>query len=377
MASSDFEHEKARFRSFYDEKLPLLGEACESYKTLVTALLTAENIAVSKIEARVKDREECIRKFMRKYLPGFEDRQEPYEIAPCITDLVGLRIVCLYGDELATLAGVLGSHFEVISVSNKASEIESTEGLFGYKGLHMDLRLRPERAAMAEYATYAQFSFEIQLRTIIQDSWSVLDHKIKYKKSIPIELKRRINRLAALFELADEEFRSIRVATADALQTEAEVPEVVDEGPEGAPTTAATALASPNAASTPKPPAVDASASKGLNVFSFLRVAQHFFRTYEFEPHKVDGFVQDVLSWQPGMTKGQFNEHMRKTYWRVKQYKQFFENGESKGTMNPFTVIRHCLYLADRVQFAGALSKVVRANFEAWLEANPVASIAS
>lgn len=77
------------------------------------------------------------------------------------------------------------------------------------------------------------------------------------------------------------------------------------------------------------------------------------------------------MRWQPGMTKGQFNEYMRKTFGRVKQYKQFFENSEQKGSMNPFTVIRHCLYLADREQFAGALSKVVRMNFEQWLDANP------
>ena len=49
-------------------------------------------------------------------------------------------------------------------------------------------------------------AFELQIRTIIQDSWSVLDHKIKYKKSIPGQLKRRINVLSALFELADREF---------------------------------------------------------------------------------------------------------------------------------------------------------------------------
>jgi hypothetical protein len=36
-----------------------------------------------------------------------------------------------------------------------------------------------------------------------------LDHKIKYKKSIPQYLKRRINRLSALFEIADEEFLNI------------------------------------------------------------------------------------------------------------------------------------------------------------------------
>lgn len=92
MPSLDFEHEKARFRAFYDAARPLLWEATESFKTQVTSLLTAESIAVSKIEARVKDREECIRKFMRKYLTDFEDRQVPYEIAPSITDLIGLRL---------------------------------------------------------------------------------------------------------------------------------------------------------------------------------------------------------------------------------------------------------------------------------------------
>jgi len=44
------------------------------------------------------------------------------------------------------------------------------------------------------------------MRTIIQDAWSILDHKIKYKKSIQQSLKRRINRLSALFEIADDEF---------------------------------------------------------------------------------------------------------------------------------------------------------------------------
>jgi putative GTP pyrophosphokinase len=37
-----------------------------------------------------------------------------------------------------------------------------------------------------------------------------LDHKIKYKKSIPHKLKRRINRLSALFEIADDEFLRIK-----------------------------------------------------------------------------------------------------------------------------------------------------------------------
>ena len=89
-------------------------------------------------------------------------------------------------------------------------------------------------------------------RTIIQDSWSVLDHKIKYKKSIPGSLKRRINVLSALFELADREFRQIRDATA------AELLQAPDETAEPAPDATADlqappALQPPAASSTPSP----------------------------------------------------------------------------------------------------------------------------
>jgi len=66
---------------------------------------------------------------------------------------------------------------------------------------------------MREYQRYAELRFEVQIRTIIQDAWSTLDHKIKYNQSIPLDIKRRINTLAALFELADREFFSIKKQT--------------------------------------------------------------------------------------------------------------------------------------------------------------------
>lgn len=229
MPSINFEDEKAAFRKFYDEKQTLLVQSCESYRTLIKALLTSEAIAVSKVEARVKDREECIRKFFRKYLPALEEQRQPYEIAPHITDLIGLRVVCLYEDELAVVAELLRSHLTVISVTDKVGEMENSEGRFGYKGLHMDLRLAVPRTDMPEYKLYSDFPFEVQLRTIVQDSWSVLDHKIKYKKAIPIALKRRINLLAALFELADREFRQIRDETAAAIEAEQAGPEPESE----------------------------------------------------------------------------------------------------------------------------------------------------
>jgi putative GTP pyrophosphokinase len=351
MASLDFELEKAAFRAFYEQNLHLLETAKDSFSALVNALVTNPGtITVSKIEGRVKDKEECIRKFVRKYQPALEDRIEPYEIRSHVTDLIGLRIVCLYEDEIDRVADILRSHFEVIEVTDKVSALEKTEGSFGYKGLHMDLRLTAARSALPEYAHYAPFRFELQVRTIIQDSWSVLDHQIKYKKSIPNALKRRINILAALFELADREFREIRDSTADELQRAADETVAAVGGP-----------ASAESASAP---------GRELNAFTFLKIAAHYFRDVDFEANKVDGFVQSIREWSPGITRAQFNGVMKNNLPVVKRYKLAFEAKDSTNQLNPFTVIRHCLYLSDKTTFSKALTKLARESFEVWLVAN-------
>jgi putative GTP pyrophosphokinase len=351
MASLDFESEKAVFREFYDHNLLLWETAQQSFIALVNALVTNPGtIAVSKIEGRVKDKEECIRKFVRKYQPALEERNEPYEIRSHVTDLIGLRIVCLYEDEIDQVADILRTHFEVIEVTDKVLAMERTEGSFGYKGLHMDLRLNAARSALPEYAHFAPLRFELQVRTIIQDSWSVLDHKIKYKKSIPNALKRRINLLAALFELADREFREIRDSTADELKRAADETVAPVAG-----------LATLDAAAT---------AGKELNAFTFLKIAAHYFRDFEFEANKVDGFVQYIREWSLGITRAQFNDVMKSNLPVVKRYKLAFEAKDPTNKLNPYTMIRHCLYLSDKTTFSKALTKLARASFEAWLVSN-------
>jgi putative GTP pyrophosphokinase len=353
MPSLDFELEKSIFRGFYDQNIFVLEAAQKSYVALVNALVThAGTVALSKIEGRVKDREECIRKFARKYQPSLEEGKISYDIRSHVTDLIGLRIVCLYEDEIDKVVGILRSHFEVIEITDKVSSVESTEGSFGYKGLHMDLRLNHTRSDLPEYAQYAEFRFELQVRTIIQDSWSVLDHKIKYKKSIPNQLKRRINVLAALFELADREFRQIRDST------EAELQKARDDM--GGPGDDAIA---PTAGS-------DATVAGELNAFTFLKIAAHFFKEFVFEPSKVDGFVQFINECSPGISRSRFNHLLKANIGLVKRYRQYFEANNPTDRLNPFTVIRHCLYLGDKEVFAKALSLLARTAFDKWLAAN-------
>jgi putative GTP pyrophosphokinase len=354
MASLDFDIEEARFRRFYAEQQVPLAATCSQVTQRVQKLVSeAGGVEVAKIEGRVKDVEECIQKFVRKYRPALEEHNTAYEIRPFITDLIGVRVVCLYEDEPEKIASIVREHFAVIDVTDKTSAVESTEASFGYKGLHLDLKLDASQHNHPELAPFAGMAFELQVRTIIQDSWSVLDHRIKYKKSIPGPLKRRINVLSALFELADREFRQIRDATAaEILQAPDETVEA--EAEQGVPQAQALARTT-------------GGPSSELNAFTFLKIATHFFKDFEFEPSKVDAFVDEIQSWAPGMTRARFNALLRETIAIVKRYKEHFEALNPQASFNPFTVMRHCLYLHDRTLFRAALRNSVRDAFSVWL----------
>ncbi|HEX5184148.1 MAG TPA: hypothetical protein VFW19_13505 [Allosphingosinicella sp.] len=360
MPSLDFEAEKAAFREYYNDSVQRLDQAKEAFLTLLSSLLAHADVTVATATGRIKDREESIKKFTRKYQGGLEKNGTPYEIKDHITDLIGLRLVCLYEDEIDPMGQLIREHFDVIDVTDKTAEIEGTENAFGYKGLHLDLRLDAARAAMPEYELFAPFPFEVQIRTVIQDSWSTLDHKIKYKKSIPAALKRRINTLAALFELADREFRQVRDETELEIERAAAEPDPEPEA-EVVDATGGEQLAEPP---------VGADIGRGqyapLDAFRLLRIARHFFPDVEFEPRKVDGFTADVIEREPRISRGKFNHYLRSKIGMVRQYKSWFIESGRGEKFNAFTAMRHALYAANPDTFAGMLTNIARETFDTW-----------
>jgi hypothetical protein len=212
----------------------------------------------------------------------------------------------------------------------------------------MDLALSDELAKTPKYQPYVGLTFEVQIRSLIQDAWSVLDHKIKYKKSIPNNLRRRINVLSALFELADREFKEIRNATEELIQ-QATVDPIEDAISEEERETEFT----PN--------------EKRINAFNFLRVARHFFRDFEFEDYKVDGFVQDILKLNPGFEKASLHRSLLENMKTVREYSTEFLAKDPENRFSPYTAIRHCLYLDDSKTFQRIMSRVARERFDIWL----------
>lgn len=160
--------------------------------------------------------------------------------------------------------------------------------------------------------------------------------------------------MAALFELADREFREIRSATEEELR-KAEADEELDDIP-------------PPANIGPQQPTPSSNGRSLLNAFGFLKIAKHFFREFEFEAHKVDGFTEEIVSLEPEITKGKFNLYMKDNVAKVKAYKAHFEsNSTSAETLNPYTIIRHCLYLGDKNRFNSILTNNSKESFEQWL----------
>ncbi|MBF4318624.1 (p)ppGpp synthetase, partial [Vibrio anguillarum] len=100
---------------FYSDNLQILDGAKTSFCALINALVShTGDIAISKIEGRVKDKEECLNKFNLKYRKELEANEMQYEIKNHISDLIGLRVVCLYEDDIEKIKNVLDRHFSVI-----------------------------------------------------------------------------------------------------------------------------------------------------------------------------------------------------------------------------------------------------------------------
>jgi len=315
---SDIDLKINEFKNYYDSNLKFYNSALVVFIKLIEKLTNVENVS-----GRIKDYDECLSKFERKYLPNLKPSNRDYKIFDFLSDFVGIRVVCPYLKDVNIIRKELNRYFREIDITNKTVQIESTDDKFGYKSLHLDLKLNSKYRKKAEFAPFANIQIELQIRTIIQDAWSILDHKIKYKKSIPQSLKRRINRLSALFEIADDEF--LRINDEIALE-EKRMSTRIKKGQ-------------------------SVEKNKPLDVFRFLFVALKYFPEYNFIEFKVDGFVQEILNIKREFTESELNDALE-TY--LNSVNLIAKNENRK--LNPYTKIRYCLYLFDRNLFSRILS---------------------
>ena len=107
---------------------------------------------------------------------------------------------------------LIRENFEVDTLNSidKSKILKSNE--FGYLSNHYIVQVNSKRIELPEWKKFNKLNAEIQLRTVLQHSWAAISHELEYKSNydIPDILKRKLYRLAGLFELADEEFVQVK-----------------------------------------------------------------------------------------------------------------------------------------------------------------------
>jgi len=128
---------------------------------------------------------------------------------PLITDLMGIRIVCPFIEDLMLVENLVKNNFEVTEVDRK--EHSNTFKEFGYEAIHLLIRV-PSDIARVRGDTGSDVA-EIQIRTVLQDAWAEVEHEIFYKAEFnPIDtpMKRKLAAVNASLTLADSIFQEIR-----------------------------------------------------------------------------------------------------------------------------------------------------------------------
>ena len=120
-----------------------------------------------------------------------------------INDIVGIRVICLYRDDVAKIKDVVRETFEVISDEDKIESKESDR--FGYLSAHVIAKLSTEQNSSTNLH---DLPFEIQIRTIAQHAWASISQHLFYKQSdeIPQDQEKDFQALSALFYVADSHF---------------------------------------------------------------------------------------------------------------------------------------------------------------------------
>ena len=177
----------------YRDNLPLLNRTADSVRASLKKALDDAGLIIAALECRVKT---------EKSLAGkLELKGSKYASLADITDIIGLRVITFYIDDVDKVASAVERLFKVDwenSVDKrKLHDIDS----FGYLSLHYICKTQE-----------CPYRFEIQMRTVLQHAWANMNHDTGYKTGVEIPKRylRDMSRIAGILELVDDEFSRIR-----------------------------------------------------------------------------------------------------------------------------------------------------------------------
>lgn len=186
----------------YHESKELYENLKDDLEDILSSIIQTNHFRISNLSIRIKKENTLKRKII--YKNKYHDITE-------ITDVVAARIITLFEDDIDRLYECIKDNFEIVEYNDKRKKNYEDRIDFGYNSLHLLLKFTDSRCQLIEYSKYKHIVFELQIRTILQHSWAEIEHGLGYKSQyeIPKNIRRKLTRLSATLELADEEFVEI------------------------------------------------------------------------------------------------------------------------------------------------------------------------
>lgn len=201
-----------------------IKENYEKYRILFSAVL--KNIQ-AKIENDISLNPKPVYKSRIKSFDSYYSkllRLKPKEASEkedlvALTDMMGIRVVCAFLEDITTVEHQIKKKYEVKEVEHKGNVQNVKE--FGYESTHILIAIPQdclnldsiEDEEIKKLPLPENLVCEIQVRTILQDAWAEVEHELIYKTEFtPFDapLRRKMASVNASLNLADIIFQEIR-----------------------------------------------------------------------------------------------------------------------------------------------------------------------
>ncbi len=192
----------------YRRTFPLYQSILEDFVRRVEKAVSSKGVS-SSVKFRVKSFSSYYKKLLRKMTEASEAHA-----LPVVNDIMGIRIVCPFIEDLKQVRETLLDYCMLREEEQKGAEYSFKE--FGYQSIHLLVELPDDlknRFQMQENSATGTMVCEVQIRTILQDAWSEVEHELVYKVDFtPYDepLRRKLAALNANLSLSDIIFQEIR-----------------------------------------------------------------------------------------------------------------------------------------------------------------------
>lgn len=149
---------------------------------------------IEHIKSRIKSKESIINKLNNKKLDVTIDN-----IVNNIKDVIGIRLVCSFLTDIYDIVSLISNIKNINIIEKKDYIINPKES--GYTSYHLIVLVPINYNGKKEFV-----HAEIQIRTVAQDFWASLNHKIQYKfeDDIPTNIKEEMYEYSVIINQLDK-----------------------------------------------------------------------------------------------------------------------------------------------------------------------------